>query len=88
MSEAEIRTMLVAALASASVFTLRDNGWTEAFLDGTRDVALADMEMDSLAVMELCIAVEVSADVSIVPDELEQIATLGGLVEAIRLGRG
>lgn len=86
MSEGEIREMLVEALQSASVFGLRDNGWTEEFLAGTRDVALDDLEMDSLGAMELCIAVEVNTGVSIVPDDLTGLGTLGGLVRAI--GRG
>ena len=86
MNEAEIRQMLVEALQSASVFGLRNNGWTEAFLSGTRDVAFDDLEMDSLGAMELCIAVEVNTGVSIVPDDLADLGTLGGLVRAI--GRG
>ena len=86
MNEAEIRQMLVEALQSASVFGLRNNGWTEAFLAGTRDVAFDDLEMDSLGAMELCIAVEVNTGVSIVPDDLADLGTLGGLVRAI--GRG
>ena len=86
MSDAEIREMLVEALHSASVFGLRNNGWTEEFLAGTRDVAFDDLEMDSLGAMELCIAVEVNTGVSIVPDDLAGLGTLGGLVQAI--GRG
>lgn len=83
MSEPEIREMLVEALQSASVFGLRNNGWTEEFLAGTRDVAFDDLEMDSLGAMELCIAVEVNTGVSIVPDDLAGLSTLGGLVRAI-----
>jgi acyl carrier protein len=83
VSEPEIREMLVEALQSASVFGLRNNGWTEEFLAGTRDVAFDDLEMDSLGAMELCIAVEVNTDVSIVPDDLAGLSTLGGLVRAI-----
>ena len=75
--------MLVGALTHASVFGLRDNGWTEEFLAGTRDVPLDGLDMDSLGAMELCIAVEVSTGVEIVPDDLQQLGTLGGLVEAI-----
>jgi acyl carrier protein len=84
VTEAEIRQMLVEALHEASVFGLRNNGWTDEFLAGARDVALEDLEMDSLGAMELCIAVEVNTGVSIVPDDLNAIGTLGGLVAAIR----
>lgn len=83
MTEHEIRQMLVDAMLSASVFGVRDNGWTDAFLAGTRDVAIGDLEMDSLGAMELCIAVEVNTGVEIVPDELATMATLGALVVAI-----
>ena len=86
MNDAEIREMLVEALESASVFGLRNNGWTEEFLAGTRDVAFEDLEMDSLGAMELCIAVEVNTGVSIVPDDLTGLGTLGGLVQAIERG--
>lgn len=86
MTDAEIRQMLVEALHAASVFGLRNNGWTDEFLAGARDVAFDDLEMDSLGAMELCIAVEVNMGVSIVPDDLNAIGTLGGLVQAI--GRG
>ena len=75
--------MLVEALHSASVFGLRNNGWTSGFLSGTQDVPFDDLEMDSLGAMELCIAVEVNTGVSIVPDDLASIGTLGGLVQAI-----
>jgi hypothetical protein len=75
--------MLVEALEQASVFGLRNNGWTDDFLAGTRDVAFDDLEMDSLGAMELCIAVEVNTGVSIVPDALADLGSLGALVKAI-----
>jgi hypothetical protein len=83
MTEPEIRKMLVDAMLSASVFGVRDNGWTDAFLAGTRDIALGELEMDSLGAMELCIAVEVNTGVEIVPDELASMATLETLVATI-----
>ena len=87
MNDAEIREMLVEAMHSASVFGLRNNGWTEEFLAGTRDVALEDLEMDSLGAMELCIAIEVNTGVSIVPDDLAALGSLGALVKAIGQGQ-
>lgn len=86
MTEREIRLMLVEAMLSASVFGVRDGGWTDAFLAGTRDIAMSDLQMDSLGAMELCIAVEVNTGVEIVPDELARMATLGTLVAAIHRG--
>ncbi|WP_055049358.1 acyl carrier protein [Devosia sp. A16] len=84
MTEREIRQMLVDAMLGASVFGLRDNGWTDEFVAGTRDVAMGDLEMDSLGAMELCIAVEVNTGVEIVPDQLATMPTLGTLVGAIQ----
>lgn len=83
MTEREIRQMLVDAMLSASIFGVRDNGWTDAFLAGTRDILISDLEMDSLGAMELCIAVEVNTGVEIVPDDLASMATLETLVAAI-----
>jgi acyl carrier protein len=75
--------MLVEALETANIFELRNNGWAQEFLAGTRDVAFGDLDMDSLAAMELCIAIEVNAGVSILPDDLPKIGTLAGLVTRI-----
>lgn len=83
MTDTEIRQMLVEALHSASVFGLRNDGWTGGSLSATQDVPFADLEMDSLGAMELCIAVEVNTGVSIVPNDLASIGTLGGLAQAI-----
>ena len=84
MTEPQIRAMLVEALEYASVIALRDKNLTEAFLSGTSEVAIDVLDMDSLAEMELCIAIEVNAGVSIVPERLRKIGTLGRLVALIQ----
>ena len=86
MTEPEVRQMLVEALRAASVFGLRNNGWTAAFLSGERDIAFEDLKMDSFGAMELCIAVEVKTGIEIVPDDLQQMVTLGQMVTAIHQG--
>ena len=73
-------------LEQGSCFALRNNGWKEEFLAGWRDVAFKDMDIDSLAIMELCIAIEVESGVSILPEELVQCETLGALVAQVRAG--
>lgn len=83
MTASEIRQMLVEAMLGASVFGLRDQGLTDAFLAGEADVAIEALDMDSLGAMELCIAIEVNTGVEIVPDNLETLETLGALVAAI-----
>lgn len=84
MTELEIRRLIAAGLEQGSCFSLRNNGWTEDFLAGRRDVAFAEMDIDSLAIMELCIAIEVESGVSILPEELVQCDTLGTVVAQVK----
>jgi acyl carrier protein len=83
MTELEIRTMIAEALDYASVFVFQDKGLGPKFIAGEADATLAELEMDSLATMELCIAIEANAGVSVLPAELEKIGTLGDLVKVI-----
>lgn len=53
---------------------------TQGFLDGG-DISFAALAIDSLASMELCIALEEKTGVSIMPDELEDIGSLNALAE-------
>ena len=84
MTETEIRAAVVSGLAQASAFMFRESGIQAAFLTGEADMAIEDIEMDSLSIMELCIAIELDTGVSILPDEMQQIATLGKLVTVIQ----
>lgn len=79
MTEPEIRRLITTGLEQGACFALRNNGWTEDFISGRRDVTLEEMDIDSLAIMELCIAIEVETGVSVLPDELVQHGTLGKL---------
>ncbi|HWH73587.1 MAG TPA: hypothetical protein VNV16_04930 [Methylibium sp.] len=76
MTEQQVRTMLVEALDAANVFAMREKQLAEGFLAGIAEVPLDTLEMDSLAEMELCIAIEIHAGVSVVPDQLRQIGSL------------
>jgi hypothetical protein len=87
VTDADIRQMISTGLEQGSCFALRNNGWKEEFLAGQRDVAFADMDIDSLAIMELCIAIEVESGVSILPDEIVKCETLGAVVEQVKAGR-
>jgi acyl carrier protein len=84
MNEQQIRTIVVEALEYSSVIALRDKNLSEGFLDGTAEVPIALLDMDSLAEMEVCIAIEVNTGVSIVPEQLRKIGTLGRLVALIQ----
>lgn len=83
MTAPQVRKMIVEALEYSSVIALRDKNLTEAFLAGTHEVPLDLLDMDSLAEMELCIAIEVNAGVSVLPEQLRKIGSLGRLVALI-----
>ena len=85
MTAPQVRALIVEALEYSSVIALRDKNLTEAFLAGTHEVPIALLDMDSLAEMELCIAIEVNAGVSILPDELRKIGTLARLVALVQV---
>ena len=84
MTEQEIRTIIVEALEYANVFSTCDADIISLFLNGGKDIALNQIDMDSLATMELCIAIEVNTGVSIVPDELQKVNTLNRLVKCVQ----
>jgi acyl carrier protein len=87
MTDEQVRALIVEALEYSSVIALRDKNLTEAFLAGTHEVPVALLDMDSLAEMEVCIAIEVNAGVSVVPEELRRIGTLARLVALVRTRR-
>ena len=84
MTDADIRQMISNGLEQGSCFALRNNGWKEDFLAGRRDVAFQDMDIDSLAIMELCIAIEVELGVSILPEEMAEVATLDAVAARVQ----
>jgi acyl carrier protein len=87
MNEQQVRNIVVEALEYSSVIALRDKNLSAGFLDGTAEVPIELLDMDSLAEMEVCIAIEVNAGVSIVPEQLRSIGTLGRLVALIQARR-
>ncbi len=54
-----------------------------AFVQDGADVRFDAMEMDSLARMEFCISLELNADISIAPEQLEEIGSLGQLLAIV-----
>lgn len=83
MSVTNARQFVVDAAGKANVIGVRSHPNLQAFLDGAGDVNFSDLEMDSLARMELCISIEVGTGVEITPDQLDEIKSLAGLVEKI-----
>jgi acyl carrier protein len=86
MTDHEIRDIIAQQLEYACLTVMRDKKLTPVFLEGRHDIALGELEMDSLAEMELCIAIEINTGVSIVPNELQGIGTLNSLVDVVRKG--
>ena len=71
-----MREALVKTLRETGVYTLRERGLEGAFIAGDADIRLGELAMDSLALMEFCIALENTYGFSVEPDELESIGTL------------
>lgn len=82
MTNSEIRHLLSEALEYASVPGFADSPRQTAFCEGA-DVRMDELQIDSLASMELCIAIETNLDVTILPADLAEIGSLGALVEHI-----
>ena len=83
MTELEIRGVIADALDYASVPRFRGSEAREQFVSGGRDISFDELEIDSLAAMELCIALETNAGVSILPAELPEFGSLGALVKRV-----
>lgn len=77
------RIELTRLLEDSGVTSLRDSGQVPAFIDGSADTLLASLDMDSLAAMEVCIALELHYGLAIVPSTLLGVGTLGDLAELI-----
>ena len=84
MTDQELRTIIVESLEYANVTTAREQSMAFLSSEGREDISLNQLGMDSLAVMELCIAIEVNTGVSIVPDDLQKVGTLNNLIKSVQ----
>jgi acyl carrier protein len=82
MTSEEARKVLLHAMRHAAVQGL-PSAQAEAFLAGDSDIQLDRLDIDSLAAMELCIAIEANGGSSITPDQLKAAATGNALVRLI-----
>ena len=82
MTSEEARRVLLQAMRYANVQGL-SSAQGEAFVAGEADIQLDRLDMDSLAAMELCIAIEANGGASITPDQLKAAATGSALVRLI-----
>ena len=79
MTSEQARKVLLQAMRYANVRGL-SAVLGDAFLAGEADIELDRLDMDSLAMMELCIAIEANGAASITPDQLQAAATGNALV--------
>jgi acyl carrier protein len=78
-----MRRALVDLLRQCGVFTLLELGIEGEIIDGSGDLELSRLAMDSLAVMEVCIAIEDRWGHSIAPTELAVQGTVGQLARRL-----
>ena len=83
MDARTVREAMADGLETGGVSYLTHQGRRNAFVAGERDFTIAELAMDSLARMELCIAVELCTGVSMLPEEIERHASLGAIADEI-----
>lgn len=88
MDARAIREAMAEGLEAGGVTVLSRIGQRRAFVDGERDYTLAELGMDSLAKMELCIAIEIGTGISMAPEEVDRYASLGAIVGEVVRRRG
>lgn len=86
MTDREIRSSLAELLRDAGIFHLRDEEVEQAFIDGSYDADLEQLDMDSLAAMELCIGLETNWGTTLVPEDLNRVGNLQSLVQILKEG--
>ena len=80
-----IRRVLVRALDEKVLENLKATD-VEAFVQGEADLSLRKIGMDSLARMDLLVAIEVEFNVLISPQELIEMRSLGSVAAAVQAG--
>lgn len=82
MNDSQARKLLVQAMRYANIMGLSPEQ-RDGFEAGSVDIELDSLEMDSLAAMELCIAIEANSGLSITPEQLQTARTGSELVRQI-----
>ena len=83
METSQLRQAVLEALRAA-VPGAFDDAMSRSFLAGELDVDLARFDMDSLARMEFCIAIELATGVTLLPTQLADLATTDAIERCIR----
>lgn len=83
MEISRLRQAVLEAL-KVSVPGVFNDDMCRSFLAGELNVELARLDMDSLARMEFCIAIELSTGVTLLPPQLAELATTDAIERCIR----
>jgi acyl carrier protein len=83
MTNHKSRQRIVAAVRSSSVACFHLEGGFQAFIDGGADIELAALALDSLGVMEICIALELDGGLSIEPERLRGLVSMAQLADLL-----
>jgi acyl carrier protein len=87
MREMEIRRSLAEVFRDSNVIFLREANVENEFIEGRYDVNFNQLDIDSLAAMEICIAMEANWGTAILPDDLYRIGSLQALVAVVMSSR-
>lgn len=83
LDKREIRLHILEALDAAMVPMFRDKAKRDSFLAEDGDYSIAELNMDSLGLMEFCISLEINDVYFINPEELVSFESLNQLVMVI-----
>lgn len=86
MSQLTIQTKenIIQLLEGLAVLRAQDKTLQQQFLEGTNDLTLESLGVDSLAVMEICIALEMECGLSVSPDQLLEFGSVLELANFIQ----
>ena len=83
MTQEEARSIVLEAARVASASGISESPQSAKFLTGETDFGTDDLELDSLGVMEMCIALELETGIPLDPEDLRSIDTLQQLANLI-----
>ena len=87
MTATELRNVIADALVYASVPGFAGSRSESDFRGAIRDVHMAELQIDSLAGMELCIAIELNTGVSLAPTDIAAMPSLDALLRRLEAGQ-
>lgn len=80
MTKKQVRELVADAFENANVVGFQYDNRKNKFLQGEKDIQFSELDIDSLSAMEVCIAIELSTGISIVPQDFVRMDTLDNFV--------